>query len=203
VTPAGAALTFSVVVDPVVGDEWWPLVPLVAGYAVSRAVGGSLKWPNDVLVSAPAGEGLGGPGGPGGQVCGILVERVVPSDGEALAVIGVGINVDQTAEELPVSGATSLVLAARAVDRTQLFGHVLHALRVSLAALAAGPAAYVGHLRRRCTTLGRDVRVDLPDGSVLMGRAVDLDDHGRLMVETGEGTVAGAAGDVVHVRPTE
>jgi len=52
--------------------------------------------------------------------------------------------------------------------------------------------------------LGSDTaRVDLPDGSVLMGRAVDLDDHGRLMVETGEGTVAVAAGDVVHVRPTE
>jgi len=197
VTPAGAALTLSAVVDPVLDDEWWPLVPLVAGYAVARAVGGSLKWPNDVLVSDPAGLG------PPGKVCGILVERVMPSDGRALAVIGIGINVDQAAEELPAHEATSLVLAARAVDRTQLFGHVLHALRQSLEALAAGPAAYVGHLRRRCVTLGRDVRADLPDGSVLQGRAVDLDDHGRLLVETGEGTVAVAAGDVVHVRPTQ
>jgi BirA family biotin operon repressor/biotin-[acetyl-CoA-carboxylase] ligase len=197
VTPAGAALTFSAVVDPGVDDEWWPLVPLVAGYAVARAVGGSLKWPNDVLVSDPADTG------PGGKVCGILVERVVGTDGRPLAVVGVGINVDQTAAELPVPGATSLALAGRAVDRTQLFGHVLHALRQSLAAMASGPAAYVGHLRRRCTTLGRDVRADLPDGSVLRGRAVDLDDHGRLLVETGEGTVAVAAGDVVHVRPAE
>jgi len=197
VTPAGAALTFSAVVDPAVDDEWWPLVPLAAGYAVARAVGGSLKWPNDVLVSDPAGAS------PPRKVCGILVERVVSSDGRALAVIGVGINVDQTTEELPVPEATSLTLAARAVDRTQLFGHVLHALRQSLAALAAGPTAYVGHVRRRCITLGRDVRADLPDGSVLHGRALDLDDQGRLMVETTEGTVAVAAGDVVHVRPTE
>ena len=195
VTPAGAALTFSAVVDPGLDDEWWPLVPLVAGYAVARAVGGSLKWPNDVVVADPAG------GGPPGKVCGILVERVVSADGRALAVIGVGINVDQTAEELPVPEAMSLALAARDADRTQLFGHVLHALRQSLAALADGPAAYVGHLRRRCTTLGRDVRADLPDGSVLEGRAVDLDDHGRLLVETQDGTVPVAAGDVIHVRP--
>ena len=50
VTPPGAALTFSAVFDPVVDTEWWPVVPLVAGYAVARALGGfaTLKWPNDV-----------------------------------------------------------------------------------------------------------------------------------------------------------
>lgn len=194
VTPAGAALTYSVVVDPDLDDEWWPLVPLAAGYAVARTVGGSLKWPNDVLVADPSGSGTAG------KVCGILAERVV-SGGRALAVIGIGINVDQTAAELPVPDATSLALVARTVDRTSLFGHTLHSLRQTLAVLASGPAAYVGHVRRRCATLGQDVRVDLPDGSVRQGRAVDLDDHGRLLLETADGTVTVAAGDVVHVRP--
>ncbi len=52
VTPPGAALTFSAVFDPVVDTEWWPVVPLVAGYAVARAIGGfaTLKWPNDVMI---------------------------------------------------------------------------------------------------------------------------------------------------------
>jgi len=51
VTPPGAALTFSAVLDPLVDNEWWPVVPLVTGYAVARALGGpfTLKWPNDVL----------------------------------------------------------------------------------------------------------------------------------------------------------
>src|SRR5689334_2709965 len=85
VTPAGAALTFSAVVDPTVDDEWWPLVPLVAGYAVARRVRGSVKWPNDVLLG-------------GRKLCGILVERVhlrAQTGDRPLAVVGIGINVDQ------------------------------------------------------------------------------------------------------------
>jgi len=200
VTPAGAALTFSAVVDPVVDDEWWPLVPLVAGYAVARTVGGSVKWPNDVLLDER-------------KVCGILVERVhVRAHGgeKPLAVIGIGVNVDQTEDELPVATATSLALATGPADRTELFGEVLRGLRRSLGTLASSPHTFVGGYRALCSTLERDVRVDLPDGSVLEGRATEIDDHGRLVVsppwdgapaEPGRFTgVAVAAGDVVHVR---
>ncbi len=56
--------------------------------------------------------------------------------------------------------------------------------------------------RSHCATLGRDVRVDLPGGGELVGRAVDVDEHGRLVVETADGRERVGAGDVVHVRPT-
>ena len=193
VTPPGAALTFSAVVDPVVDDEWWPLVPLVAGYAVARIVGGSVKWPNDVLLHDR-------------KVCGILVERVhVRARGgdKPLAVVGIGLNVDQTADELPVPWASSLGLLGFPWDRTELFARVLHGLRVWLGVMTSGPTTFVANYRGRLDTLGRDVRVDLPDGSTLSGRADGVDDHGRLEVETSGGTVAVAAGDVVHVRRAE
>jgi BirA family biotin operon repressor/biotin-[acetyl-CoA-carboxylase] ligase len=201
VTPKGAALTFSAVVDPIVDDEWWPLVPLVAGYAVARVVRGSVKWPNDVLLGER-------------KLCGILVERVhVRAHGgeKPLAVVGIGINVDQTAEELPVPSATSLSESGVPRDRTELFGEVLHALRIWLGVMVGSPSAFVANFRPLCATLDQEVRVDLPDGSVLEGRAVGIDDHGRLLVappvtggEVGPGRIearAVAAGDVVHVRP--
>jgi BirA family biotin operon repressor/biotin-[acetyl-CoA-carboxylase] ligase len=193
VTPEGAALTFSAVVDPVVADEWWPLVPLVAGYAVARTVDGSLKWPNDVLLG-------------GQKVCGILVERVQVRDrggDRPLAVVGIGINVDQTAEELPVPTAASLALLGSAWDRTELFGRVLADLRSTLGVMIGSPRTFVADYRRRCATLDQEVRVDLPDGSVLEGRAADVDDHGRLVVEGAHGSTAVTAGDVVHVRPAQ
>ncbi|MGI9156090.1 MAG: biotin--[acetyl-CoA-carboxylase] ligase [Marmoricola sp.] len=192
VTPAGAALTFSAVVDPVVDAEWWPLVPLAAGYAVARVVGGAVKWPNDVLLKDR-------------KVSGILTERVsVRAHGgdKPLAVIGIGINVDQANGELPVPTATSLSLAGRPRERTELFAEVLHALRFSLGLLATSPSALVNNYRGLCSTLDRQVRIDLPDGSVLEGRAVDIDRHGRLVVEPPSGgRHAMYAGDVVHVRP--
>jgi BirA family biotin operon repressor/biotin-[acetyl-CoA-carboxylase] ligase len=57
--------------------------------------------------------------------------------------------------------------------------------------------------RHLCSTLGKQVRVELPHGESLVGQAMDLDPHGRLMVDTGieGGVVAVAAGDVGHVRP--
>jgi BirA family biotin operon repressor/biotin-[acetyl-CoA-carboxylase] ligase len=189
VTPPGAALTFSVVLDPVVDNEWWPVVPLVAGYAVARALGGfaTVKWPNDVLVGDH-------------KVGGILVERVAGRPPRV--VIGIGINVDQTEEELPVPTATSLTLAGHPVDRTSLFGDVLGSLRGSLGQFARRPDLFMNQYRDRSATLGRDVRVELPGDRTVEGRVVDVDDHGRLLLRTADETLTLSAGDVVHVRPS-
>ena len=113
VTPAGAALTFSLLLTP---DEVpvvrWPWLPLLTGVAVAegvRRVAGvevALKWPNDVLAGPDASTGPGRR-----KVAGNLVERVEGPRG-AGAVVGVGLNVAQTAAELPVDTATSLQLVA-------------------------------------------------------------------------------------------
>lgn len=189
-TPARAALTFSLLLRPARPAAEWPWLPLLAGVAVVGAlrehgVPADLKWPNDVLLE-------------GRKTAGILAERVDTPSGAA-AVVGIGLNVTSTAEELPVRTATSVSLATgSAPDRTALLQSLVTRLRGQYAAWSAdgGPAlrpAYLG----LCTTLGREVRVALPDGSELAGRATDVDAEGRLVVA---GTPV-AAGDVVHVRP--
>ena len=150
-----------------------------------------MKWPNDVLLGDR-------------KVCGILVERVhVRAHGsdKPLAVVGIGINVDQrrgrAARRHRHEPRGS---PRRPVDRTELFGQVLHDLRAWLGMTMGSPHMLVANYRGLCATLDRDVRVDLPDGSVLEGRATGVDEHGRLEVESGGRVVAVAAGDVVHVR---
>jgi BirA family biotin operon repressor/biotin-[acetyl-CoA-carboxylase] ligase len=55
--------------------------------------------------------------------------------------------------------------------------------------------------RRGCSTIGRDVRVELATGS-FTGTAVEVTDDGHLVVDDAEGgRRVVAAGDVVHVRP--
>jgi BirA family biotin operon repressor/biotin-[acetyl-CoA-carboxylase] ligase len=200
VTPSRAAVTCSLLVQPDdVAVQKWPWLPLLAGLAVAGAVadvaGGllearvGLKWPNDVLVGEQ-------------KVAGILVERVERQAG-AVAVVGIGLNVSSTREELPVGSATSLALAGAPVDRSVVLAGVITAFADRYAdwraAIGEGPRAdYVG----ACTTIGRDVRVDLPDGRSLRGRAVDVDADGRLLVDDGSAVHALGAGDVVHVRPT-
>lgn len=190
VTPAGAALTFSVVVAPRLDVRHWGLVPLAAGMAVAdglRAVGvqPALKWPNDVLVES-------------GKVAGVLVERV---GDPARAVIGIGINVDLNADELPVPTATALSLAGVQVTRTEVFGAVLTALAARLVELEAAPEAFVAGYRALCDTVGRQVEAHLPGEVIERGQAVGVDELGRLQIEVEGQVLAMAAGDVVHLRP--
>jgi BirA family biotin operon repressor/biotin-[acetyl-CoA-carboxylase] ligase len=196
-TPPGTALTFSLVVDPGLPDQDWPVLPLAVALAVAdgvrRATGlrPQLKWPNDLL--------LGTSGGEERKVAGILLERVTSPDpaGRPLAIIGIGINVALSEDQLPVPTATSLAIAGADADRTAVFGAVARELATILAALSASPRTVLDRYRAECSTVGREVEVHLPDGEIFAGTAEAVDERGRLVVA---GRAVGA-GDVVHVRP--
>ncbi|MFS3128187.1 biotin--[acetyl-CoA-carboxylase] ligase [Nocardioides sp. Bht2] len=192
--PDRAALTFSVLLRPEVPAERWPWLPLLAGLVVHEALselidGVGLKWPNDVLVGEQQ-----------RKICGILVERVETPQGPA-AVLGIGINVHQSADELPVATATSIHLEGVEADRTRLLNRLLSLVDEHLPLLADGEALWAAYTER-CVTLGREVRVELPADKQLLGLATGVDEHGRLEV-TADGVrhVVGA-GDVIHVRAT-
>lgn len=192
-SPPRSGLTLSVLLRPAVDATRWGWLPLLAGLATAEAVSRlaevdvALKWPNDLLVG-------------GRKLAGLLAERV----GDAV-VLGLGLNVTLRADERPVPEATSLALeGAACTDRDPLLRAVLRRLSVRLDAwTAAGGDPREGlaaDYRARCGTLGRAVRVDVPGGTAVEGRAMDVDDAGRLVVQTASGTVALAAGDVVHLR---
>jgi BirA family transcriptional regulator, biotin operon repressor / biotin---[acetyl-CoA-carboxylase] ligase len=196
-TPPRAALTFSLLLRPTVAAGVWPWLPLLTGHTVAKTLrasgyaGAAVKWPNDVLLGDH-------------KVAGILVERVETSSGPA-AIVGVGLNVSQQPDELPVPTGTSLAIESGAEpDRTALLVALLTALREAYDAWQAGGAEATAHLRSSyaaaCVTVGRDVRVDLPSGQALTGRATGIDAAGRLVVAGPTGETVIGAGDVVHVR---
>ncbi len=193
VAPAGTALALSVLVRDALRHPLASWLPLLAGLTLAEALDEvapgrvAVKWPNDLLLD-------------GRKVCGILVE-VAPGGRDA--VIGSGLNLAQTAAELPVDTATSLALAGVPLVPGQLdtvVASYLGRLRNELE--APGP---VSRLRERvvarCATVGARVRVALADGSTLVGTATGIDVTGRLEVAPDDGdAVVVAVGDVTHVR---
>ena len=187
---SGATLTFSVYLTAPANSAQF--LPLLMGLAVARAIPAAddqvtLKWPNDVLVD-------------GRKTAGILAEAV--SGG---AVVGCGINVGLTAEQLPVPDSHSLSLAGIEIERSDLLARVLIELhqiyqRWAEAGYHAEAAGLLTEFRRRCSTLGRQVRVQLPDGGQLEGRAADIDDVGQLVVASAAGQQSVSVGDVIHLR---
>jgi BirA family transcriptional regulator, biotin operon repressor / biotin---[acetyl-CoA-carboxylase] ligase len=193
----GAALTFSVLLRPAgvpPGSRGW--LPLLAGVAVAaglRAQAGlevTLKWPNDVLAGQA-------------KLAGILAEQA----GTAI-VVGIGLNVGQRRDELPSEQATSVWLeGATGADRAAILAAVLREFERWYQRWTIGPRpgdATGSGLRAEylkfCATIGKEVRVELPGGAVLTGRASDVDAVGQLLVSAADGVRAVSAGDVVHVR---
>lgn len=195
-SPSRAGLTFSVLTRPGVPMLQWGWIPLLAGVALAEGVrettgvDAALKWPNDLLV-----------GDPMRKAAGILVQS-----SDDVAVIGIGLNVSTTAEELPVDTATSLALAgAGEVDRTALLAAVLARLDARLAqwvdhngdATACGLAdAY----RTLCATIGSPVRITVTGRDPVQGDAVGVDLAGHLVVRGPAGEQIVGAGDVEHLR---
>lgn len=199
----GASLTFSLLLRPAAvppGRRGW--LPLLTGVAVATAlrvvtsggVGAVLKWPNDVLVGER-------------KLAGILAEQA--PDGSAV-VIGTGINVATPAGALPVSPvglpATSLLVEGASVPRETLLLEVLRQFERRYTAFRLDPdparTGLLAEYRALCATIGRAVRVELPDGRVVTGTATGIDVDGRLLVtESSAATPTPiSAGDVVHVR---
>jgi BirA family biotin operon repressor/biotin-[acetyl-CoA-carboxylase] ligase len=214
-SPVGTSLAVSVVLRPrnrqgrplpTQSYSWFsPLAALALREALAEAAGveASVKWPNDVVVD-------------GRKISGILAQLAPGAHGGPPAVVlGTGVNVGQAEGELPVSTATSLFLATgRQHRREDILAAYLSAFARRYrqfcavdgdpdAPLAAGRGLW-GEVEDATITLGKLVRVELPGGQVLVGRATGLDAHGALRVVEEDGARHSvAAGDVVHLRPAD
>jgi BirA family biotin operon repressor/biotin-[acetyl-CoA-carboxylase] ligase len=190
--PAGSSLLVSVLLRPAAAHRAVVACGLAAVDACWAAAGvdATLKWPNDLLVDGH------------GKLAGILAEAAEAAvggdadghggDGPAV-VVGLGLNVDWGDAALPLGGTSLAAIGQAGVDRVTLLVAYLVALedrcRQPLGVLMAD-------YRAACSTIGRQVRVDLPGGTSFAGRATEVDDDGRLIVDGR----AVAAADVVHLR---
>jgi BirA family biotin operon repressor/biotin-[acetyl-CoA-carboxylase] ligase len=131
--PAGSSVLVSVLLLPAIAAPRLPELSLIAGGAVAEAVTRvtgiepSIKFPNDVLIR-------------GRKVAGILAES-----SEGRVVLGIGVNVNQSLEELPVDAQTeptSLRLELRSpVNRAQLLAEILLQLERAYDAWVTGTSA--------------------------------------------------------------
>lgn len=207
VSPAGSSLSVSVLLTPqglpLTSFGWFPLL---AGLAMSETVAGlidhgaavgasesqkvSVKWPNDVLVGER-------------KISGILSELLPNLRG---VVLGSGLNLTQTQDELPIEAATSLAIAGATETEVDvvLARYLTNLKHWYLRLVEAGGDADAAGLRSAvvaaCGSIGRQVRVILPGDRELRGLATNIDSAGRLIVDVAGVPTEVAAGDIVHLR---
>jgi BirA family biotin operon repressor/biotin-[acetyl-CoA-carboxylase] ligase len=188
----GSSLLTSILFRPELAPEELHLVTVTTALALADAleatagVAAGLKWPNDLVVGDR-------------KLAGLLAEAEVVGGHARAVVVGAGVNLGQSSfpGELAAT-ATSCRLETGTIPEREA---VLDAMLERLDALLGEPhAAVLDAYRSRLSTLGRDVRIEL-DRHSFVGRARDVDDHGRLIVDLDDGgSEVVAVGDVVHLR---
>jgi BirA family transcriptional regulator, biotin operon repressor / biotin---[acetyl-CoA-carboxylase] ligase len=174
----GGSLTFSILWRFDKGLQALVGLSLAVGMAIARAVNrhsrhpAMLKWPNDVLVDYR-------------KLAGILVEVQGDMDGDAFAVVGIGLNVclsdiqrdavDQAVVDLAEMGVT--------VGRNQLLAECLQELHRTLNTFRLyGFPALRDDWMALDAYAGKSVALLLPDSRGLRGVAAGVDETGAFLL---------------------
>lgn len=173
-SPAGKGLYLSLLLRPQLPLS--DLLTLTARTAVAVRDGieaacgapAAIKWLNDIHLN-------------GRKVCGILTEL-----GDGFVVVGMGINVSQTAADFRAEGlgsiAASLAEEGYPVSREELAAAVLSAMENMYRTFPKGREGALSLYRTHCTTVGRKVSFS-DGGETRTGTAVGIDGDFSLVVE--------------------
>ena len=183
--PAQSALLFSFYLTSNRKREYWSFISFLAAIALHDVISKeveektSLKWPNDILIGDK-------------KVAGLLAEQ--SKEG---VIIGIGLNVSMSSQELPVPAATSLAIAGSVnLDRNQLLASFLNQFE-KLVSQWETEVDFTQRYQEISSTIGRKVRVEVVGRQPVEGAAISISDKGALILDGGfEVNV----GDVVHLR---
>jgi BirA family biotin operon repressor/biotin-[acetyl-CoA-carboxylase] ligase len=196
-SPPGVNLYFSLLLRPRVPPAASTTLPLLAGWGVVQALAGlapglspQIKWPNDIHVG-------------GRKICGILCDMQAEADCVRHVVVGVGVNVNLAAADLPAEiarTATSLRIAGgHMVSRPALLASILNTLEPAyLRWCSEGLAPFLDDLRAHDVLAGRRVTLD-QIGRRMVGRARGIAPDGSLQLELADGRIVPVVSGDVHV----
>ena len=196
-SPGRVGLYFSYIKVLPKNAENTGLITSFAALAVCAAINSvcgiqpKIKWPNDILID-------------GKKVCGILTKLVSDTKSNTLthAVIGIGVNVNQTAggfpDELAQKAGSLRIALDREIDRAVLCAQIitqLDTLLIDENALLGETSAYIAQLRCLSCTIGKTITIAAPDGEET-ATVLDIAADGGLVVQTASCTKVIRSGEI-------
>ncbi len=178
-SPKGG-LWFSTIIKPKIPINRIPLLQFLFANALRKGieetyqVQSEAKWPNDIVVDWK-------------KLAGILIETKISHPDLVYAIVGVGLNVNLTAEELPTE-ATSIFLASKkrfSLERT--LSSILTILERHYGSLR-DEGAVVGDWWKHCAHREKPVIIKTSNGRV-RGKSVGVNLDGSIIVQTDQGSV--------------
>ncbi|MGE0268800.1 MAG: biotin--[acetyl-CoA-carboxylase] ligase [Candidatus Omnitrophota bacterium] len=188
-SPKGKGLYFSLILRPSIFPADAAKITLFSAVAMCEALSRStslnihIKWPNDLLINNK-------------KVAGILTELSAEMDRVRFMVIGAGVNVNTSIKQLPDSATSLKHETGKIFSRVALMQEIFLSIEHWYGILNKnGFDPIIERWRQLSSTLGKKVTV----GDV-KGKAVDLDEHGGLIIQKESGEKFRCmTGDVIQV----
>jgi len=181
ISPPDRGLWFSFILRSPAAIKQLGLLPLLVGAVIVEELESLLghrfqvKWPNDVLHD-------------GKKVCGILCEAQFTPPKIDYLVVGIGLNVNQSADEFPPAlrgRAQSLaMIAQKQLDRKVVLLHLLEGLEHAFFSADRLPVGKLKLWKNACSDIGKTIT--LRHGREhLTGVFEDVSEHGEVMLRSG------------------
>jgi BirA family biotin operon repressor/biotin-[acetyl-CoA-carboxylase] ligase len=198
-SPSKGGIYMSCILRPTIAPNEIPRITLLAAVAVAQAIRdfssleATIKWPNDIMID-------------GKKICGILTEMKAEQDSVDFVVLGIGINVNVSARQLP-KGATSIkeelhrAGVKAMLSRVELTKKVLEKLEEYYNLMKSeGFDPIIDIWKDLSVMIGSRVKVSI-HGRTFEGLAHDINPDGALVVRTESGVLEKvSSGDVTMVR---
>lgn len=200
ISPKGKGIWMSIILKPQVDPMKVAKITLLGAAAVNKAldnmnIKSQIKWPNDILIDDK-------------KICGILTEMNCELNMINYVVMGIGINVNLDENEIPEDlkeKATSIKISKnKAIDRKILLANILNEFEeLYLSFKDKGNISQAMEIcRNNSALIGKDIRV-IKGEEVKLGKALDINEEGQLVVEFENGNVENIYSGEVSIRGLE
>lgn len=200
ISPKGKGIWMSIILKPKVDPMKVAKITLLGAAAVTKALNNlnirsQIKWPNDILID-------------GKKICGILTEMNCELNMINYVVMGIGINVNLDANEIPEDlrgKATSVKISeGKEINRKELLANILNEFEeLYLSFRDKDDLSYaIDICRKNSALIGKEIRV-IKGEEIKRGKALDINEEGQLVVEFENGVVENVYSGEVSVRGLE
>lgn len=197
ISPKGKGIWMSIILKPKVDPMKVARITLLGAAAVHKGledmgIKSQIKWPNDILIN-------------GKKICGILTEMSGELNLINYVIMGIGINVNLDEENIPEDlkdKATSIkICQGEEINRKQLLANILNEFeRLYIDFIDKGSTSEAIKIcRENSSLIGKEVKVIRGD-EVRLGKALDINEEGELVVEFENGVVENIYSGEVSIR---
>ncbi len=199
-SPKGKGLWMSIILKPKVNPVHVAKVTLIGAAAVNLAledigIDSYIKWPNDIVIN-------------GKKICGILTEMSSELNMINYVVMGIGINVNldekDFSKEILDKGTSLKIEAGKEINRKKLLATVLNKFEKLYTPFTEEEnlSQTIEICRKYSILLEKDIRV-INNGKERIGKAIDINDDGNLIVKYENGEIESLLSGEISVRGLE